>query len=242
MARAKVARKSTFVDMTAMCDVAFLLLSFFILTTKFKPDEAIAIQTPSSVATKPAPEKNVITMSLDKDGRAFLTFSPDLEDKSREMIEVINTQKNAGLSGGEIESLVRQGTIATPISGLKQQAGIDVKEIGKLPGVPIKDSANNEMAMWIGAYTQVYLGNDRAPSFMFKGDNVAKFPEFKNILKALTDNNQFKFSMVTNPESAPQGTELWKKQMQGLAPKAGTEEAKAQADADNSGMDNNEKN
>ena len=37
MARAKIPRKSTNIDMTAMCDVAFLLLSFFILATKFKP-------------------------------------------------------------------------------------------------------------------------------------------------------------------------------------------------------------
>ena len=50
MARPKIARKSTNVDMTAMCDVAFLLLSFFILTTKPKPSEAVPIQTPKSVA------------------------------------------------------------------------------------------------------------------------------------------------------------------------------------------------
>ena len=37
MARAKIKRGSTTVDMTAMCDVAFLLLTFFILATKFKP-------------------------------------------------------------------------------------------------------------------------------------------------------------------------------------------------------------
>ena len=47
MGRAKLPRKSTNIDMTAMCDVAFLLLSFFILTTKFKPAEAIAVETPS---------------------------------------------------------------------------------------------------------------------------------------------------------------------------------------------------
>ena len=41
MGRAKLPRKSTNIDMTAMCDVAFLLLSFFILATKFKPPEAL---------------------------------------------------------------------------------------------------------------------------------------------------------------------------------------------------------
>ena len=49
MGRAKIKRGSTNIDMTAMCDVAFLLLSFFILTTKFKPEEAIEVMPPSSV-------------------------------------------------------------------------------------------------------------------------------------------------------------------------------------------------
>ncbi|MFM7710399.1 MAG: biopolymer transporter ExbD, partial [Ferruginibacter sp.] len=34
MPKIKIPRKSTNIDMTAMCDVAFLLLSFFILATK----------------------------------------------------------------------------------------------------------------------------------------------------------------------------------------------------------------
>ena len=54
MGRAKIKRGSTNVDMTAMCDVAFLLLSFFILTTKFKPEEAIEVIPPSSVSSKAA--------------------------------------------------------------------------------------------------------------------------------------------------------------------------------------------
>src|SRR5450755_1817485 len=58
MGRAKLPRKSTNIDMTAMCDVAFLLLSFFILATKFKPPEALSVVTPSSVSTKVEQEKN----------------------------------------------------------------------------------------------------------------------------------------------------------------------------------------
>ncbi len=46
MGRAKIPRKSTTIDMTAMCDVAFLLLSFFILATKFKPPEALSGDDP----------------------------------------------------------------------------------------------------------------------------------------------------------------------------------------------------
>ncbi len=46
MPKVKMPRKSTLIDMTAMCDVAFLLLTFFMLATKFKPDEPVAVVTP----------------------------------------------------------------------------------------------------------------------------------------------------------------------------------------------------
>ena len=72
MGRAKLPRKSTNIDMTAMCDVAFLLLSFFILTTKFKPAEAIAVTTPSSVAAKIAPDKDLVLITIDKDGNVLV--------------------------------------------------------------------------------------------------------------------------------------------------------------------------
>ena len=78
MGRAKLPRKSTSIDMTAMCDVAFLLLSFFILTTKFKPSEAIAVTIPKSVAAKVAPNKDFVQIIFDKDGKVFL----EMDDES----------------------------------------------------------------------------------------------------------------------------------------------------------------
>jgi biopolymer transport protein ExbD len=77
MGRAKLPRKSTSIDMTAMCDVAFLLLSFFILTTKFKPSEAIAVTIPKSVAAKVAPQKDIVEIIFDKEGKVFLMMDDE---------------------------------------------------------------------------------------------------------------------------------------------------------------------
>src|SRR5215210_4408530 len=114
MPKVKVPRKSTSVDMTAMCDVAFLLLSFFILTTKFKPSEALTVVTPNSVANKVAPQKDVVQITIDKDGHVFFSMSDDAP--KREVIEALNTNKNLGLSEAEMANFTRSKFVGVPFS------------------------------------------------------------------------------------------------------------------------------
>ena len=71
MAKVKVPRKSTSVDMTAMTDVAFLLLTFFMLATQFKPDEPVQVLTPASVAEIPLPDVDVMLITISDDNRVF---------------------------------------------------------------------------------------------------------------------------------------------------------------------------
>src|SRR5215469_1891468 len=98
MPRAKIPRKSTTIDMTAMCDVAFLLLSFFILATKFKPPAALSVTTPSSVSSKVAQEKNVVLITMDKDGKVYFSVSDANKSEKKDIIDEINTSKNLGLT------------------------------------------------------------------------------------------------------------------------------------------------
>lgn len=215
MGRAKVKRKSTNVDMTAMCDVAFLLLTFFILTTKFKPDEKIPITTPSSVASKIAPEKNFIMISLDKNGHAFL--NSDMVPVKEQALDLINQEQNLGLTPAEIHKLSIMPVIGTSFNNLKAYSQLPNEQLNdKLPGIPVQDTANNQLRVWMKAFVAVQqgLGTDDPNSkiaVILKGDNLAKFPEFKNVIAALTENSILEFQMVTNPEGVPSGSELWKK-------------------------------
>jgi len=217
MARPKIPRKSTSVDMTAMCDVAFLLLSFFILTTKFKPSEAVPVETPNSVASKIAPEKDVVMVSLNKDGKVFLSSGDNSADrqKKHDIIASVNETRGLGLTEGEIAALVKAPFIGVPLGQLKQQAKLQTEQMTALtlPGIPCKDTTNNEMVDWMRAVSDVYQGTK--VNLLLKGDNVAKYPYFKNVLTAFKKNKLFKFQMVTNPESVPQGSDLWKKNISG---------------------------
>ena len=125
MGRAKLPRKSTSIDMTAMCDVAFLLLSFFILTTKFKPAEAIAVTTPNSVAAKVADTKDIVLITIDKDGKVFLSM--DDESKKEIIANTLNSTKNLGLN---VQAFKKAGFYGAPFSGLAAFLSIPVPTSG----------------------------------------------------------------------------------------------------------------
>ena len=66
MAKIKMKKKSTSTDMTAMCDVAFLLLTFFILTATAKVPEALPVDTPASTVQTKLPESDLATITIGK--------------------------------------------------------------------------------------------------------------------------------------------------------------------------------
>jgi biopolymer transport protein ExbD len=74
MAAPKKKRVGVRMDMTPMVDVAFLLLTFFMLTTQFKPPEEVEVTLPSSHSEIKLPESDIITINIAKDGRVFLGF------------------------------------------------------------------------------------------------------------------------------------------------------------------------
>ena len=210
MGRAKLPRKSTSIDMTAMCDVAFLLLSFFILTTKFKPAEAIAVTTPSSVAAKVADTKDIVLITIDKDGKVFLSM--DDESKKEIIANTLNSTKNLGLN---VQAFKKAGFYGAPFSGLAAFLSIpeEARKGGALPGIPAKDSTNSEIREWMSLVLTAYAG--QKANIQLKGDNAAKYPAFKNVIDAFKKNDILKFQMITNPESIPVGSELWKSAMKG---------------------------
>lgn len=209
MPKVKIPRKSTTIDMTAMCDVAFLLLSFFILATKQKPPEVLAVQTPSSISAKAVPDKSII-ITLTKDGKAFLMLGD--ETKKREILENVNLTKGLGLSAAEISKWNKSEFIGLPFNQIKGALALNRPiPATSMPGIPT-DSTNNEMADWMKSVTNVYAGGDMSKleqMILVKGDNATLYPVFKNIKQAFKKADIYKFRIVTNGEAIPVGSEIY---------------------------------
>ncbi len=220
MGKAKIPRKSTIVDMTAMCDVAFLLLTFFILATKQKPPEVLSVTPPNSVSAKAAPDKSIL-ITLTKDGKTFLALGDDT--KKTEILDDLNKTQNLGLSGAELAKWGKQEFVGVPFNQIKGYLNMATPpDASQLPGIPT-DSADNQMIGWLKSITNAYAGEDAKElrdKLLIKGDNDALYPGFKAIKQAFKENELFKFKIVTNGVPVPAGSELFN------SSKAGTEAPK----------------
>lgn len=113
MPKIKKARVSVKIDMTPMVDVAFLLLTFFMLTTQFRPPEEVQISLPSSHSAFKLPESNVMLVTISKDDRVFLGF-----DSPRMMGKIFGEENrlrtSVEVSTKDLANLLVQARIANP--------------------------------------------------------------------------------------------------------------------------------
>lgn len=209
MPSVKIPKKSTFVDMTPFVDVAFLILTFFIMATKFKPQEPVEIKTPNSVSVKELPESDALQVTFDSTGRVFFTILAEKTPKVKEdVIRNLNTTRNLGLSETDIKNFRLTPSVGVPFSGLKQLLALPVENQGSLrqPGIPL-DTLGGELYYWIRDAASAFSG--KKLQYLIKGDNSAKYPSFKMVLNAFKKNDIYKFQMITMLEDVPKGTELY---------------------------------
>lgn len=215
MPSVKIPRKSTATDMTPFVDVAFLILSFFMLATKFKPPEPVTINTPHSVSADKLKEENAVLIEFDSVGRVYFTMNvkKSADDGLKlDLIKEVNKNRNLGLTDVEMSNFARYSTVGSPFSQMKTLLDMDKAQRIKVKqiGIPV-DSTNNELATWVGAAKVAFQG--QTVLYMIKGDNNATYPTFKGVIDALKKNDELKYKLITDPKSAPAGSELYVKRM-----------------------------
>ena len=214
MPKIKIKRGSTNVDMTAMCDVAFLMLTFFMLATKFKPDEPVTVVTPNSISEIILPDADIMLITVDPKGRLF--FSLDKKPVRRAVIEDINEHKGLNLTDAEMDAFEIGASVGVPFNQLKSYLAADPaqqKEFDKTtPGIPtdtVVTSDQNELALWI----RTARNNNPRVRIAIKADADASYPDIKKVIKTLEGWKIFKFNLITGLKSVPPGTAAYEQQM-----------------------------
>jgi len=200
MPKVKAKRKSTWVDMTAMCDMAFLLLTFFMLTSNFTQKEPIQVNTPSSISEIKIPEVNIMKISVDREGKIF--FGIDGQDKRISLLEKIGEAYKINFTPDEKKEFSLITAFGVPMEKMKTFLAMkpeqrDLKE--NALGIP-SDSLNNQFKDWVRAARSV----NKDLKIAIKADQITPYPKIKNVMNTLQDLNECRFNLITSLEEAPQ--------------------------------------
>ena len=200
MPKVKAKRQSVSLDMTAMCDVAFLLLTFFMLTAKFKPEEAVTITPPSSVSEKPLMNKDgILTVSVGPDGGIYLGTDDALAKKT--MLERMANRMGIAITPAMQKNYDGSELVGYPAGAMRQILNMtpsEAKAAKLLKGIPC-DSANNELFLWV-SYAKIA---NPALKVAIKGDANSNYKVFNQIVGTLQEQNINVFQLITSPEGKP---------------------------------------
>jgi biopolymer transport protein ExbD len=201
MPRAKVQRKSTSIDMTAMCDVSFLLLTFFILTATARQPDPLEIKIPSSTYKIPVPDLDIAKLTI---GKGQVYYEVAGKDIKGAVLDKMAAQYKLTFTPEQRARFSVLPSFGVPIQNLGKF--LDLKneaERKKSPystGVPA-DSTDNQLAYWILNSRQAVAELHSAPMRVsIKGDSEEEYPVIKKIVDILQKQKINKFSLITSAE------------------------------------------
>ena len=229
MPKIKMPKGNPSLDMTPMVDLAFLLVTFFMLTASFREAETVTVITPKarSVADKELP-KNALIITIDPTGRVY--FDAQLDGGPTPKLELLDSiAENYKLKSSMNDKLrnefLRCGSFGIALEKLPeylaQKDDVKRKKMNEAGlGVPI-DSLNNQIGNLATYGMKIGMRNFKEkreqakrenapldketerkimPKLCIKADFDAPYIRVKQVIKALTDRKQYHFTLITTME------------------------------------------
>ncbi|MSH98743.1 biopolymer transporter ExbD [Escherichia coli] len=194
MGRAKIKKKSTFIDMTAMSDVTVLLLTFFMLTSTFVKKEPVQVTTPASVSEIKIPESNILSILVDPDGKIFMSL--DKQSDMREVLENVGKEYGVTFTPEQEQKFAISSTFGVPMKSMKTFLDLPTDQqdaVLKNEGIPC-DSIDNQFKAWVR--------NARAVNsdlrIAIKADQNTPYAVIKNVMNSLQDLRENRYNLITS--------------------------------------------
>ena len=215
MGKIKISKSSPSIDMMPMVDLAFLLVTFFMLTASFRMAEPVIVDPPSSVSDKSLPE-NTVLVTVDNNGRAF--FGVGNGEARRNALSQMATKYGVKFNDKQVKKFEGLSSFGVEIKDLPRY--LDASEAERLKfqpqkGVPL-DSLNNQLGDWIRysatELNVIYTNNKEKalndgvefkgekPRYAIKADGKAKYIYIKDVFKTFTDMKIYTFNLITSME------------------------------------------
>jgi len=198
MPRAKVKRKSTSIDMTAMCDVAFLLLTFFILTATARQPDPLDIKLPSSSYKIPVPDVDIAKLTI---GHGKVFYEVAGKDVKMATLDKMAEQYKVNFTPQERERFGVIQSFGVPMQSLKAFINLPDEAARTKSGLQIgipTDSLDNQLSAWLlNSRKAVAELHSTAMRVSIKGDAKEEYPVVKKIVDILQKQKINKFSLIT---------------------------------------------
>lgn len=196
-----------------MVDLAFLLVTFFMLTSQFRAEEPVIVDTPASNKEIPLPDKDIMLLTVDSAGRIF--FSMDQKDIRIAMLtEMENRYKstyNIQFTEEEKEKFGKMGSFGLPFQYLKEYInaeGSDRQKISdKFKGIPFDTTValTNELFNWVDAGRRMSFDKYQKGvlRYAIKSDGETNYKKIKKIITMFQNDavNVNRFNLVTSLET-----------------------------------------
>jgi biopolymer transport protein ExbD len=222
MPKIKIPKSSPSIDMTPMVDLAFLLVTFFMLAANFRENEPVTVETPSSISDKIIPE-NVLLVTIDAGGRAFLNLSHP--EAKREMLQNMSAKYKIALTEEQVEQFTFIQSFGCSMQELSNYINMSGEERKRFEtqAIPYDSTgtAGNQLKDWI------YFGNmaalntgktkyeeakmngldpdpsDFKPKFTLKVDNKALYVHAQKVIDVFRDLKLNNLNFITSQEQPP---------------------------------------
>ena len=197
MGKVKIKKQSTWIDMTPMSDVMVLLLTFFMLTSTFVKNEPVKVLTPNSVSEIKVPEKDVLNILVDKQGKVFMSMDNQLQ--VAEVLSDMTGTFGVSLTAKQQEKFQKDPMWGVPMDKLSAYLNLDEADMAKEisgQGIPTDsiDGKMSEFQLWVKSAKNV----NKDIKLAIKADEGTPYKVIKKVMSEVQDMQENRYYLITS--------------------------------------------